>query len=386
MSSQDYYEVLGVDRGAGPTEIKKAYRRLVMKYHPDRNKNNEDAQDKLKEINRAYDVLSDDEKRHIYDHHGPEGVAAASSGAGPGGFGAGGFDAGGVEEIFGDIFGGIFGGGRSSGRSNGTINGRDLRMNITIDLHEAVAGRTKEVPITGPTTCDTCEGNGMRSGSQPESCSKCNGHGVLRVSQGFYSVQQTCNRCSGTGTIISDPCRTCRGTGSVNKRRVLKVKIPAGIDNGIVLKVRGEGEPGQRGGVTGDLQCVVEVRPHNVFTRRESDLYCELPVSISQLALGGELRVPTLDGEVSVKLPAGTQSGKRLRLNGKGVPHLRNSRKRGDLLCRVMAETPVHLSRRHKDLLRELSELDKDKNRPQYLKWLENARRFVQEATRATEG
>lgn len=375
MSDRDYYDVLGVVRGAGESEIKKAYKRLVMKYHPDRNRDNKEAQERLKEVNRAYDVLSDNEKRRIYDHHGHEGLRAAASG--------GGFGGASPEDLFGDIFGSIFGGGRTSGGSRATPQGRDIQVKLTIDLPEAVAGHTEHFPITAPTNCDDCNGSGVAPGSEPEFCMDCDGTGVMRVAQGFFSMQRTCGRCGGSGKIIRNPCSHCRGSGSVRKKRTLKVDIPAGVDNGDVLTLRGEGEPGGPGGISGDLRILVEVRPHALFTRDGPNLYCDVPVNISELALGGSLRIPTLDGEVSVKLPAGTQSGKRLRLSGKGVPGLRGTR-RGDLFCRVMAETPVRLSRRHKELLKELSDLGDDSNCPQHQKWLKSARDFVKQAMSAS--
>ena len=373
MPEQDYYEVLGVNRDVDNAGLKKAYKRLVMKYHPDRNPDADKAQQKLKVINRAYDVLSDAQQRQIYDHYGHEGLQASANGGGGGG-GGGAYSQ--REDVFGDIFSDFFSSSRQSSSSSGrSRRGSDIRMRLSVDFHQAVLGHVMDVPINAPTTCDACSGNGMRAGSTPTTCSDCNGAGAVRMSQGFFSVQQECMRCAGSGRIIDDPCTRCDGTGSVHKKRTVRVNIPAGIDDDNILNMRGEGVPSPHGGVAGDLQFVIEVRPHELFERQGADLYCKVPVSISDLALGSEVRVPTIDGEVAVKLPAGMQSGKRLRLSGKGVPHLRG-KGCGDLYCTMMAETPTRMSGKYKTLLKELSEHEDERSYPERVKWTKSSQDF----------
>jgi molecular chaperone DnaJ len=389
MSNQDYYQLLGVSRDADSAELKKAYKRLVMKYHPDRNPDKDGAH-KLKEINQAYDVLSDQEKRKIYDHYGAEGVAAAGARQGGGrggfegfgdGFGGGFSSGGGAEDFFGNIFGDFFGGKRGGAGADGR-QGSNVQVRLDLDFQDAVLGRDMEIPISTPTSCDTCSGSGMRKGATPNSCPDCGGAGKVHVSQGIFSIRQECMRCSGSGTIIDDPCPKCDGAGTQRKKRTINISVPAGVDNDNVLTVRGQGAPSGPGGRVGDLLLVIRVREHELFERDGADLYCQMPVSISELALGAQINVPTLEGEVSVKLPAGTQSGKRLRLNGKGVPQLRGGA-RGDLYCQVMAETPVRVSGELKELLKKMEAQSGERNNPERAKWSAHADRFVRSVAEA---
>ena len=347
MSKRDYYEVLGVNRDVDDADLKKAYRRLAMKYHPDRNPDDEDAEAKFKEASEAYEILSDAEKRQAYDQFGHAGVDP-SQGGGPG-FG---FE-GNFSDIFGDVFGDIFGGGRGGRGPGGAARGSDLRYNMQLDLDQAVSGDTVEVRIPVLAGCDDCDGSGAAPGTSPSTCPECQGAGQIRVSQGFFSLQQTCPRCRGQGRIVTDPCRGCGGAGRKEKRKMLSVKIPAGVDTGDRIRLTGEGEAGVHGGPPGDLYVQVEVREHPIFVREGRNLYCEVPISIPDAALGGELEVPTLDGRVKLKIPAETQTGKVFRLRGKGVTQVRGGGV-GDLLCKVVVETPVKLTDRQKELLREL--------------------------------
>lgn len=346
MPSSNYYDVLGVSPSDDAMAIKKAYKRLAMKYHPDRNKDNANAQDTLKAINHAYDVLSDSNKRQMYDRFGEDGLRAGASNQQQGGF----------EGVFDDIFGNIFGGGQRRSTSSAR-NGSDFRIAITIDLAQTVTGCKQTVRINMPTLCDDCKGSGAMAGSGRQTCKDCDGHGAVRSMRGPFSVEQTCARCHGAGTVIDKPCRSCRGQGQVEKPREHRIDIPVGIDNGNVLNVRGQGGPGIRGGSSGNLLVEISVRPHEIFSRQGADLYCEIPVSISELVLGTQLRIPTLDGEVAVKLPAGTASGKRLRIKSKGIAHLRHAG-HGDLFCTVMANTPTRLSARQRALFEELQEIE----------------------------
>src|SRR5690606_17084499 len=344
MSKRDYYEVLGVERGASEADIKKAYRRVAMKYHPDRNSDDADAEDKFKEASEAYEILSDKEKRAAYDQFGHAGVSG-NGGAGGAGFGN-------FSDIFGDVFGDIFGGGGGRGRG-GPRRGSDLQYNLELDLEEAVRGVTKQLRVPTLVACAECDGSGARKGSSPSRCGTCGGNGQVRMSQGFFQVQQTCPTCRGRGTIISDPCGSCHGAGRKEEAKTLSVKIPPGVDTGDRIRLSGEGEAGPAGGPPGDLYVQVMVRDHEIFQRDGRNLYCEVPISIVDAALGGELEVPTLSGRVKLKVPPETQTGRLFRLRGKGVANVRGGGP-GDLLCRVVVETPVNLSARQKDLLKEL--------------------------------
>ncbi|MEM9620781.1 MAG: molecular chaperone DnaJ [Pseudomonadota bacterium] len=346
MSKRDYYEVLGVNRDAGEDDLKKAYRRLAMKYHPDRNPDDPDAEEKFKEASEAYEILTDGEKRQAYDQFGHAGVDPSQGGAGGFNF------EGNFGDIFGDVFGDIFGGGGRGGRG-GPGRGSDLRYNMHMSLEQAVNGDTVEVRIPVLDTCDDCDGTGAAPGTSASTCPDCQGAGQIRVSQGFFSLQQTCPRCRGQGRIITDPCRSCGGSGRKERRKTLSVKIPAGVDTGDRIRLTGEGEAGSHGGPPGDLYVQVEVDEHPIFVREGRHLYCEVPISFPDAALGGELEVPTLDGRVKLKIPAETQSGKVFRLRGKGVTQVRGGGL-GDLLCKVVVETPVKLTDEQKNLLEQL--------------------------------
>ncbi len=352
MAKKDYYEVLGVARNAPEADIKKAYRRLAMKHHPDRNPGDKSAEGKFKEIQAAYEVLSDASKRAAYDQFGHAGVDSAGGGAGPGGFYAG---AGGASfsDIFGDVFGDIFGGGRRG--AGGAFRGSDLRYSLELSLEDAVKGTSVQIRVPKLDTCATCHGSGAKPGTQPVSCRTCDGHGQVRMQQGFFSIQQTCPTCHGQGKVVSDPCTACHGQGRVQSTKTLSVKVPAGVDEGDQIRLAGEGEAGEGGGPAGDLYVQVRLKPHEIFKRDHDDLYCEMPVSFATAVMGGELEVPTLDGRASIKIPAGTQSEKLFRLRGKGVRNVRSGAQ-GDLYCKVSVETPVNLSAEQKDLLRRLDE------------------------------
>ena len=345
MDKRDYYEVLGVDREASSEDLKKAYRRLAMKFHPDRQSTDPKAEEKFKEASEAYEILNDEEKRAAYDRFGHAGVD-------PNQGGASGFE-GSFSDIFGDVFGDIFGGSR--GRSDGVSRGSDLRYNLNLTLEQAVGGDTIEIKIPVMTACADCDGTGCAPGSPPTTCPDCNGTGQIRVSQGFFSLQQTCPRCRGQGRIITDPCRSCGGSGRVEKSKTLSVKVPAGVDNGDRIRLTGEGEAGLRGGPPGDLYVQVEVKDHPIFVRDGRHLYCEVPISFPDAALGGQMEVPTLDGRVNLKIPKETQTGKVFRLRGKGVTQVRGGGV-GDLLCKVQIETPVELTQQQKELLQQFKE------------------------------
>lgn len=374
MSKRDYYEVLGASRNASEAELKKAYRRAAQKYHPDRNPDNKEAEDKFKECKEAYEVLSDSRKRAAYDQFGHAGVdPSMGAGGGFGGAGAAGF-----SDIFGDVFGDIFGGGRGARGGQRVYRGSDLRYNLELSLEDAVAGTEVKIRVPTLVGCNDCGGSGARKGSEPKTCTTCGGHGQVRMQQGFFSLQQTCPHCHGTGTIITDPCKTCHGKGRVQERKTLSVKVPAGVDTGDRIRLAGEGEAGEAGGPPGDLYVQIQVKPHPIFKRDESNLYCEVPISFATAALGGELEVPTLDGRVTLKIPAETQTGKLFRMRGKGVKPVRGGPV-GDLLCRVSVETPVNLTRRQKELLQEFAgEMDQGggQHNPQTHSWLDGVKKF----------
>lgn len=375
MAKRDYYEILGVSQNASESDIKKAYRRLAMKYHPDRNPGDTDAETRFKEAKEAYEVLSDAQKRSAYDQFGHAGVDPSMGGGGAGGFGRGGAD---FSDIFSDVFGDIFGGGRGGGAR--AFRGADLRYRMEVSLEEAVQGVEREIRIPTQVKCSACEGSGAAPGSKPTTCPTCQGHGDVRVQQGFFSIQQTCPQCSGSGQIISDPCRECGGRGTVADQKTLNVRIPAGVDNGDRIRLSGEGEPGEQGGPPGDLYVEISVRPHTIFTRDGADLRCEIPLGITTAALGGELEVPTLNGRVTLRIPAGTQSGKVFRVRGKGVKPVRGGTP-GDLLCRVAVETPVNLTKQQKKLLEELAEtLEKggEHHSPRGSSWVDSVKSFFE--------
>ncbi|MCC4116727.1 molecular chaperone DnaJ [Aromatoleum toluclasticum] len=370
-TKRDYYDVLGVNRDAADDEIKKAYRKLAMKHHPDRNPDNKEAEEKFKEAKEAYEILSDAQKRGAYDRYGHTGVDP-SAGPGPGGQGFDGF-----SDAFSDIFGDIFGGGGGRGRSN-VYRGADLRYNLEISLEEAARGAEKTIRIPTVEECDTCHGSGAKPGTQPKPCPTCGGAGQVRIQQGFFSIQQTCPKCHGTGRIIPDPCRDCGGAGRVKRQKTLEVKIPAGIDEGMRLRHAGHGEPGVNGGPSGDLYVEIHIRQHSVFQREHDDLHCEMPISFTTAALGGEIEIPTLEGMARLKIPAETQSGRVFRLRGKGIRNVR-SQAHGDLMCHVVVETPVNLTERQKELLREFEEVsrgDADRHNPKAKSWMDKVKEF----------
>jgi molecular chaperone DnaJ len=351
MAKRDYYKVLDVPRTATEAEIKKAYRRLAMKYHPDRNPNDRAAEESFKEAKEACEVLTDAEKRSAYDQYGHAGVEAATraGAAGRSGFGGDNFG-----DIFGDVFGDIFGSARRSARSQ-VLRGADLRYELELDLQQAVFGHQAEIEVVRLAECERCHGSGAAHGTSPVTCETCGGAGQVRVSQGFFQLQQTCPRCRGSGTVVRTPCDNCLGQGRVRRSRKLAVKVPAGVDSGDRVRLGGEGEAGRNGGPPGDLYVEIHVREHAIFERDGEHLSCEVPVSFATAALGGSVTVPTLEGDVHLKIPAETQSGRVFRLREKGVKPVRGGA-RGDLFCRVAVETPVHLSVEQRELIRRLEE------------------------------
>jgi len=373
MSKRDYYKVLDVPRTATEAQIKQAYRRLAMKFHPDRNPNDRDAEERFKEAKEASEVLTDAHKRALYDQHGHAGLEAAARSGGRGPFGAG--DA--FSDIFGDVFGDIFGAARRGGRSQ-VFRGADLRYELELGLDQAVFGTTSEIEVTRLAECETCHGSGAAKGSTPSTCESCGGAGQVRISQGFFQLQQTCPRCRGTGTIVRNPCDTCLGQGRIRRTRKLSVKVPAGVDTGDRVRLSGEGEGGRNGGPPGDLYVEIHVREHPIFERDGEHLSCEVPVSFATAALGGSVSVPTLDGDVMLKIPAETQSGRVFRLRDKGVKPVRGG-SRGDLFCRVVVETPVHLSSEQRELVRKLDESLKahpSRHAPREEGFIEGVKRF----------
>lgn len=375
MAKRDYYEVLGIPKSAEEREIKKAYKRLAMKYHPDRNPGDEGAEAKFKEVKEAYEILSDGQKRAAYDQYGHG--AFEQGGMGSGGFG-GGAD---FNDIFGDVFGDIFGGGRRQRAARGS----DLRYNMELTLEEAVRGVSKEIRIPVLQECEVCHGSGAKAGSQPQTCPTCRGAGQVQMRQGFFTVQQPCPTCHGRGTIIKDPCKACHGHGRVEKAKTLSVKIPAGVDTGHRVRLVGEGEAGEHGAPAGDLYVQVAIKPHHIFERDGDNLYCEVPINITMAALGGEIEVPTLDGRVKLKIPAGTQTGKLFRMPGKGVKSLRGGRQ-GDLLWRVVVETPVNLDSKQEELLRQLADTfhgpSAEGNSPRAKSFFDGVKKFFDDLTR----
>ena len=377
MSKRDFYDILGVNRDASDEEIKKAYRKLAMKYHPDRNPDNPKAEEHFKEVKEAYEILSDGQKRTAYDQYGHAGVdPQAGMGGGFGGFGAG---AGGFSDAFGGIFDDIFGAGRAGGggRSN-VYRGADLRYNLEITLEQAAFGTETKIRIPTMEACETCKGSGAKSGTQPKTCPTCQGSGQVRMQQGFFSIQQTCPKCRGTGKFIADPCGSCHGAGRVKQHKTLAVKIPAGVDAGDRIRLSGEGEHGVNGGPPGDLYVQIHLKAHPVFQREQNDLHCEMPISFATAALGGEIEIPTLDGAANLKIPPETQTGKVFRLRGKGIKGVRSGNQ-GDLLCHVVVETPVNLTDRQKELLREFDESSKEdaeRHNPRAKSWMDRVRDF----------
>lgn len=382
---RDYYEILGVTRTIDEAGLKSAFRKLAMEHHPDRNGGCENAAGRFKEINEAYSVLSDPQKRAAYDRFGHAGVNGPQGG--PGGFGGQGFDASDIfNDVFGDVFGEMFGGGRR--QSNGPQRGQDLRYDLEISLEQAYAGAEVEITVPAAMTCETCEGSGAKPGTSPTVCGTCGGAGRVRATQGFFAVERGCPRCGGSGRLVLDPCATCNGHGQVRRERVLSVRIPAGVDDGARIRLAGEGDAGARGGPRGDLYIFLSVRPHELFERDGLDLLCTVPVPMTTAALGGEIDAPCLLGgencdgncKIKVQVPEGAQTGKTVRLKGKGMPSLR-SRQRGDLVVELFVETPTHLSARQKELMRELAGLCGEKQNPKSANFVGKAKRFWEEVT-----
>lgn len=373
MSKKDYYEVLGLQKGASEQEIKRAYKRLAAKHHPDKNQGSKEAEEKFKEIKEAYEVLGDNEKRAMYDQYGHQAFEHGGGAGGFGGFGGGGF--GGFEDIFSEMFGGGFGGG---GRRQRVVRGDDLRYDLEITLEEAVRGVKKDIRIRTLVQCDTCHGSGAEAGSKVETCPHCHGSGRVRRQQGFFMTETVCPSCHGTGKKIEKPCKSCHGDGRVEKTKNLSVTIPAGVDTGNQLRLSGEGAAGENGAPAGDLYVVIHVKDHDIFVRDGgSNLYCEVPISFTMAALGGEIEVPTLDGRVKLKIPAETQTGKLFRVRGKGVTSARGGYA-GDLICKVIIETPVSLNEEQKELLRKLEESleGKGQHRPKHEGFFKGVKNF----------
>ena len=369
MSKRDYYEILGVAKNASEAEVKKAFKRLAMKHHPDRNPDDKQAEENFKEAKEAYDILSDPQKRTAYDQFGHAGVEPGMGAHG----GAGGAS---FSDIFGDVFGDIFGGMHGGGTR--TRRGSDLRYNLDLALEEAVKGTSVKIRVPTSVPCSECGGSGAKKGTTPKTCTTCNGIGQVRMQQGFFSLQQTCPKCRGTGQIIADPCHKCHGQGRVQEHKTLSVKVPAGVDTGDRIRLSGGGEAGEFGAPAGDLYVQINVREHPIFSRDENDLYCEVPISFVTATLGGELEVPTLDGRVKLKIPAETQSGRLFRVRGKGVRSVRGGMV-GDLICRVSVETPVNLTSKQKEILRELEKSMSEtghKHKPKEHSWLDGVKKF----------
>ncbi len=366
MAKRDYYEVLGVAKGADEATLKSAFRKLAMQFHPDRNPNDAEAERRFKEVNEAYQVLSDPQKRGAYDRFGHQ----AFEGGGPGGFGNDFTSS--MSDIFEDIFGDVFGGGRrgAGGGRHSRERGADLRYNLEISLEEAFAGKSTTLKVPSSIACEACSGTGAKPGSKPKKCQTCNGMGRVRASSGFFAIERTCHSCGGRGEVIEDPCRACSGTGRVTRERTLSVNIPAGVEEGTRIRIAGEGEAGMRGAPSGDLYIFVSVRPHPMFTREGADLFCRVPISMVAAALGTQVDVPVLDGgERKLAIPEGTQSGKQFRLRGRGMPVLRangrNAQQRGDLYVQALVETPQNLTKRQRDLLEEFQHGSSEKTNPE---------------------
>lgn len=371
MAKRDYYEILSVDKSASAAEIKKSYRRLAMKFHPDRNSDDDKAEQKFKEAKEAYEVLSNEDKRAAYDRYGHEGVRGGQPGGTQGTEGFG--------DIFGDVFGDIFGGGGGGRRGASQVfRGADLGYELRLELEKAVSGDAVTINVATQVACDTCEGSGAKKGTDPVKCSTCNGVGQVRMQQGFFSIQQACPACKGAGTVIQDPCSDCSGRGRVRKNKKLSVKVPAGVDDGDRIRLSGEGEAGRNGGPAGDLYVEIHVDKHKIFERSGADLACEVPISFATATLGGDVELPTLGGNVVLKVPAGTQSSKVFRLRGKGVITVRDSRT-GDLFAKILVETPINLTNEQESLLKKFDEsvtAGGEQHHPRAGGWLDSVKRF----------
>lgn len=367
----DYYEILGVSRDVDEKELKSAYRKLAMKYHPDQNQGDEKAEKKFKEISEAYDTLKDPQKRAAYDRYGhdafQQGMGGAAGGAGMGGFDFSG--AGSFSDIFEDLFGGGggFAGAQARGGRGGAMRGADLRHNLSVSLEDAFKGVQSHVKVTTSVTCESCDGNGAEKGTKPQTCDVCNGRGKVRAQQGFFTIERSCHQCQGLGKIIKNPCKSCAGSGRTRKEKSLKVTVPAGVEEGTRIRLSGEGEAGMRGGPAGDLYIFLNVKPHPIFQREGTDLHCRVPVPMTTAVMGGSVEVPTIEGgKVKVKIPAGTQSGRQFRLKDKGMSVMRSSGLRGDMYVHAAVETPVNLTKKQRDLLKEFAnEKDAKRNSPE---------------------
>lgn len=380
---RDYYEILGVERGADEAAMKSAFRKLAMEHHPDRNGGCEEAAGRFKEINEAYSVLSDPQKRAAYDRFGHAGMNGA------GGGGAQFHDVGDIfNEVFGDVFGDMFGGRGGARQRSGPARGQDLRYDLEITLEQAYAGSEVEITVPASITCETCEGSGARPGTSPTVCGGCGGAGRVRASQGFFSIERACPRCGGSGRLVLDPCEDCHGHGQVRKQRTLQVRVPAGVDDGARIRLAGEGDAGARGGPRGDLYIFLSVRPHELFDRDGLDLLCTVPVPMSVAALGGEIEAPCLLGgdncdgncKIEVKVPEGSQTGRTVRLKGRGMPSLR-SRERGDLVVELFVETPTKLTARQKELMREFADICVEQQHPKSASFIGKAKQFWEDVT-----
>jgi molecular chaperone DnaJ len=386
QKKQDYYEVLEVSQNASDVDIKKSYRRMAMKYHPDRNPGDKSAEEKFKTVQQAYEVLSDPQKRKVYDAYGHAGVDASSGyGGGAGGFHGEHQGGASFEDVFGSIFGDVFGhAGDSRGFNRGgqsqVKKGSDLRYIADLSLEDAIHGTNITIKVNIPVGCKGCNGSGAKDGAKPTACGTCHGQGQVRIQQGFFSIQQTCPACGGAGTVITDYCKKCRGTGRAEESKTLSVKIPAGVDNGDKIRLSGEGEAGFRGGKAGDLYVQVRVKEHAIFKRENSDLYCKIPISFALAAVGGEADVPTFSGPVKLKIPAETQTGKVFRLRGKGVTTIRKEGP-GDLFCEVTIETPVNLNKEQKELLQKFDESvsSNNKHNPLTQSWVQMVKNLFRE-------
>ena len=375
MAKRDYYEVLAVERDADNDALKKAYRRQAMKFHPDRNPDNAEAEEKFKEAKEAYDVLTDSSKRAVYDQHGHAGIER-SGGMGQQGFGNAGF-----RDIFDEVFGDILGGRGGGGGGQRSYRGADLRFGLELTLEEAVFGTSSTIRIPTRAKCGECSGSGAAAGTKPSNCPTCEGVGQVRVQQGFFSIQQTCPRCRGRGQVIANPCKRCNGAGAVREHKSLSVKVPAGVDNGDRIRLTGEGESGEQGGPAGDLYVEVSVKDHDIFERDGTNLFCEVPISFCVATLGGEIEVPTVNGRVNLKIPGETQSGRQFRLRGKGVRSVRGGGP-GDLMCKVTVETPVNLNAEQKTMLREFENSMHDSKKthdPKATSWVSSVKRFFED-------
>jgi len=377
MAKRDFYETLGVGRDASTEDIRKAYKKKVRELHPDQNRDDPQAEARFKEVNEAYEILKDPERKAAYDQFGH---AAFEGGMGPGGGGGPGAGAQGdfhsaFSDVFEDLFGDFMGGG-GRGRRSGVQRGADLRYNLRVSLEDAYVGKSETISVPGSVQCEACKGSGAEGGAQPQTCPTCSGHGKVRAQQGFFTIERTCPTCQGRGKIVKNPCRVCHGQGRVRKERSLNVDVPAGVDTGTRIRLAGEGEAGPRGGPAGDLYIFIEVEPHPLFERERLDLHCRIPVPMTTAALGGEIEAPTLDGgRTRVKVPAGVQNGKRLRLRGKGMPALQRPGQVGDLYIELQVETPVNLTSRQKELLREF-EAEASNNSPESKDFFSKVKEF----------